>query len=453
VPAVPAPLRHRDNRSSISVAVLVALSATLVACVEMSRLPPGAGVGPNPALPAPRNSLIPTVDIAPAQGWAENATPRAVDGLQVHAFARGLEHPRWLHVLPNGDVLVAESNAPPKGEGVDGGGIKGWVMKQVLTRAGAAVPSADRITLLRDRDGDGVAETRSVFLSGLTSPFGIALIGRDLFVANADSIVRFPYTNGATAITQPGVKVVDLPGGPLNHHWTKNIIASPDSTRLYATVGSNSNVGENGMDIEAGRAAIWEVDPKAGSKRLFATGLRNPNGMAWEPTTGALWTVVNERDELGSDLVPDYLTSVRDGGFYGWPYSYYGQVVDDRVQPPRPDLVARAIKPDYALGSHVAPLGLALGAGDALPERFRSGMFIGLHGSWNRRPLAGYKVVFVPFTGGKPDGAPVDVLTGFLDAEGNAHGRPVGVAMDGRGALLVADDVGNAVWRVSAAAR
>jgi glucose/arabinose dehydrogenase len=453
VPAVPAPLRHRDNRSSISVAVLVALSATLVACVEMSRLPPGAGVGPNPALPAPRNSLIPTVDIAPAQGWAENATPRAVDGLQVHAFARGLDHPRWLHVLPNGDVLVAESNAPPKGEGVDGGGIKGWVMKQVLTRAGAAVPSADRITLLRDRDGDGVAETRSVFLSGLTSPFGIALIGPDLFVANADSIVRFPYTNGATAITQPGVKVVDLPGGPLNHHWTKNIIASPDGTRLYATVGSNSNVGENGMDIEAGRAAIWEVDPKAGSKRLFATGLRNPNGMAWEPTTGALWTVVNERDELGSDLVPDYLTSVRDGGFYGWPYSYYGQVVDDRVQPPRPDLVARAIKPDYALGSHVAPLGLALGTGDALPERFRSGMFIGLHGSWNRRPLAGYKVVFVPFTGGKPDGAPVDVLTGFLDAEGNAHGRPVGVAMDGRGALLVADDVGNAVWRVSAAAR
>jgi len=348
-------------------------------------------------------------------------------------------------VLPNGDVLVAESNAPPKEEK---GGVKAWFMKQAMAKAGAGIPSADRITLLRDADGDGVAEQKSVFLENLFSPFGMALVGNELYVANADAIVRFPYAAGATRIDGAGAKVVDLPGGPLNHHWTKNVIASRDGTKLYATVGSNSNVAENGMAMEEGRAAIWEVDPKAGSKRLYATGLRNPNGLAWQPQTGALWTVVNERDELGSDLVPDYLTSVKDGSFYGWPYSYWGQIVDERVKPPRPDLVAKALKPDYGLGTHVAPLGLVSSEGAALPEAFKSGMFIGLHGSWNRKPKNGYKVVFVPFANGAPSGAMVDVLTGFLDGDGNAQGRPVGVAIDRKGGLLVADDVGNTVWRV-----
>jgi glucose/arabinose dehydrogenase len=421
-------------------------------CGESAKLPVVAGVGPDPVLPAPKTTLIPTVDIAPAKGWSAGATPAAADGLRVVAFATGLDHPRWLYVLPNGDVLVAETNRPPAPEGSTSGGFRKWVMKQVMTTAGATVPSADRITLLRDADGDGVAETRSVFLEGLKSPFGMALVDSDFFVANADAIVRFTYTQGADSLGgATGTKVVDLPAG-INHHWTKNLLASRDGTRLYVTVGSNSNIGENGMAAEEGRAAIWEVDPKAGTKRLFASGLRNPNGLAWEPQTGALWTVVNERDELGSDLVPDYLTSVVDGGFYGWPYSYYGQHVDARVQPPRPDLVAKAIKPDYALGAHVAPLGLATAEGAALPPRFANGMFVGLHGSWNRRPLSGYAVTFVPFADGKPSGMPLEVLTGFVNGSGDAHGRPVGVAIDKRGALLVADDVGNSVWHVSSAA-
>jgi glucose/arabinose dehydrogenase len=294
-------------------------------------------------------------------------------------------------------------------------------------------------------------ETRSAFLEGLNSPFGMALVGGDFYVANSDAIVRFPYREGDTRITVQGTQVTDLPGAP-NHHWTKNLIASRDGSRLYVTVGSNSNVAEKGMAVEEGRAAIWEVDPKTGSKRLFATGLRNPNGLAWEPTTGALWTVVNERDELGSDLVPDYLTSVQDGAFYGWPWSYFGRHVDERVQPPRPDLVAQAVVPDYALGTHVAPLGLAAATGNKLPPEFATGMFIGQHGSWNRKPRSGYNVVFVPFSGGKPSGLPVEVLNGFVGPEGEARGRPVGVAIDKRGALLVADDVGNVIWRVTAAA-
>jgi glucose/arabinose dehydrogenase len=425
---------------------------TLAACSEMAALPASAGTGPQPTLPVPKHSLIPTVNIAPAQGWPPGKTPLAAPGTQVVAFASGLDHPRWLHVLPNGDVLVAESNAPPKPE--DGKGIKGWLMGLVMKRAGAGVPSADRISLLRDSDGDGVADTRSVFLDGLRSPFGMALVGNDLYVANTDAVVRFPYATGDTHISAPGSKVVDLPAGPINHHWTKNVIASRDGSKLYVTVGSNSNVGERGMAVEAERAAIWEVDigsgVGSGTHRLFATGLRNPNGLAWEPHSGVLWTVVNERDELGSDLVPDYLTSVRDGGFYGWPYSYYGQHVDERVTPPRPDLVATAIVPDYAVGSHTAPLGLAFSAGTSLPEGFTNGMFIGQHGSWNRRPHSGYKVIFIPFDKGKPSGEPVDVLTGFLSEDGKAYGRPVGVALDRQGALLVADDVGNVIWRVSA---
>ena len=410
-------------------------------------LPLSAGTGPRPTLPAPHQTLIPTVNIAPAKGWPMGATPQAATATRVAAFASGLDHPRWLYVLPNGDVLVAETNAPPKPD--DGLGLKGWVMGLVMKRAGAAVPSANRITLLRDTDGDGVADFRSVLLEGLHSPFGMALVGNELFVANSDAVLRFSYAAGDTRITTPGVKVVDLPAGPINHHWTKNLIASPDGSKFYVTVGSNSNVAERGMEVEAGRAAIWEVDIAIGSHRVFASGLRNPNGLAWEPASGALWTVVNERDEIGSDLVPDYLTSVRDGAFYGWPYSYYGQQVDARVQPQQPALVARAIAPDYAVGPHTASLGLAFSAGTSLPALFANGMFIGQHGSWNRRPHSGYKVIFVPFEGGKPSGPPVDVLTGFLSAEGDAFGRPVGVALDKQGALLVADDVGNVIWRVS----
>lgn len=424
----------------------VGVALVLAACAEMARVPNSAQIGPNPQLPPPNPSLIPTVKIAPAVGWPSGTTPTTAQGLAVNAFSSGLDHPRWVYVLPNGDVLVAETNAPERPERK---GFKLWIMGKVMKRAGAGVPSANRITLLRDADGDGVAEVRSVFLDKLNSPFGMTLVGNQFYVANTDAVLRFPYVTGETRITAPGTKVVDLEGGPLNHHWTKNLIANRDGSKLYATVGSNSNVAENGIDKEQGRAAIWEIDPKANTRRLFATGLRNPNGLAWEPTTGVLWTVVNERDEIGSDLVPDYLTSVKDGGFYGWPWSYYGQHVDKRVEPSRPDLVAKAIVPDYALGSHVAPLGLVASEGKAMPATFASGMFVGNHGSWNREPRSGYNVVFVPFQNGKPSGSPLDVLTGFVDAEGNAHGRPVGVAIDRRGALLVADDVGNVIWRVT----
>ena len=402
-------------------------------------------------LPSPTKSLLPTVNVAPAKGWTDGAAPTPAPGLVVTAYAKALDHPRWLCVLPNGDVLVAETNAPPKPD--DGKGIRAWVAKLLMKRAGADTPSANRITLLRDADGDGVAETRSVLLEGLNSPFGMALVGGDLYVADTDALLRFPYVEGQTQIGAAGTKVVDLPAGPINHHWTKNVIAAPDGAKLYVSVGSNSNVGENGMAVEDGRAAIWEIDPKSGAHRIFASGIRNPNGMAWHNDAAGrsvLWTVANERDELGSDLVPDYLTSVRDGGFYGWPYSYFGQHVDDRVRPPRLDLVARAVAPDYGLGPHTASLGLAASDGATLPQPFVGGMFIGQHGSWNRKPRSGYKVIFVPFRNGKPAGAPIDVLTGFLTPQGDASGRPVGVAVDKHGALLVADDVGNTIWRVSA---
>ena len=409
--------------------------------------PPAATLGPNPSLPAPDEQAIPVVQIAAAKGWPPGQKPVATRGLAVNAFATGLAHPRWLYTLPNGDVLVAESAAPPRPE--DGKGVKGAVMKKMMTKAGSAVPSANRISLLRDADGDGVAELKTVFLGGLNSPFGMALIGEQLYVANTDAIVKFPYTRGATQIAAAGSRLTDLPAGELNHHWTKNIIANPQGTRLYATVGSNSNVAENGMEAEAGRAAIWEVDVATGEKRLFATGLRNPNGLAWEPGSGTLWTVSNERDELGDDLVPDYLTSVKEGGFYGWPYSYFGQHVDARVKPPRPDLVAKAIAPDYSLGAHVAALGLAHVKDGSLPPPLTDGMFIGQHGSWNRAVPAGYNVVFVPFEDGRPSGQPVEVLSGFVSPRGEAWGRPVGVALDARGALLVADDVGNVMWRAA----
>jgi glucose/arabinose dehydrogenase len=428
--------------------LVVAAGMALAGC-ESARVPFEAGTGPQPQLPPPYKTVIPTVHVAAAKGWPAGKLPAPAAGLAVAPFAGGLEHPRWLYVLPNGDVLVAETNAPPRPE--EGKGIKGMVTKLIMKRAGAGVPSPNRITLLRDADGDGKPEVRSVFLDKLNSPFGMALVGNDFYVANTDALVRFPYASGQTAITAPGVKVMDLPAGPRNHHWTKNVIASPDGARLYVTVGSNSNVAENGIGEEAGRAAIWELDLKTGSRRIFASGLRNPNGMAWEPSSGALWTVANERDEIGSDLVPDFLTSVKDGAFFGWPYSYYGQHVDERVSPQRPDLVAKAVAPDYALGSHVAALGLAAAQGNALGPAYGSGFFIGEHGSWNRVPRSGYNVVFVPVQAGKPDGKPVTVLSGFVNDRGDAYGRPVGVAIDKRGALLVADDVGNAIWRVTAA--
>jgi glucose/arabinose dehydrogenase len=427
--------------------VLVAAAVGLAGCASAARLPVSAGTGPHPDLPPPDKAPIPLVHVVTAKGWPEGAKPVAAEGTAVAAFAKGLDHPRWLYVLPNGDVLVAETNAPERPK--DNRGIKGWFFKLFQKKAGGAVPSANRITLLRDADGDGVAETRSVFLSGLYSPFGMTLVGNTLYVANSDAVVRYPYKEGETEIKAPGVKVVDLPAGPINHHWTKNVIASSDGSKLYVAVGSNSNVAENGIAAEEGRAAIWEVDPATGSHRVFASGLRNPVGLAWEPESGALWAAVNERDELGSDLVPDYMTAVHDGGFYGWPYSYFGQHLDTRAKPPRPDLVAKALVPDYALGPHTASLGLASSKGTTLPTAFSHGMFVGQHGSWNRKPRSGYKVIFVPFTGGTPSGEPIDVLTGFVKDNGDAMGRPVGVAIDRRGALLVADDVGNTIWRVT----
>ena len=423
------------------------LALTLGACREQAQLPLSEELGPNPVIPPPTKAIVPTANVAPALGWTAGLHPTSPSGAKVTAFASDLQHPRWVQVLPNGDVLVAETNAPPKPD--DHKGVKGWVMKRFMKKAGSAGPSANRITLLRDRDHDGKAELRSVFIEGLNSPLGMALVGDRLFVADTDAILRFPYVEGETVVRAEGVKLVDLPAGPLNHHWTKNVIASPDGSKLYAAVGSNSNAGENGIEKEEGRAAIWEIDAKTGAHRVFASGLRNPCGLAWEPSTGTLWTAVNERDELGSDLPPDYLTSVRDGAFFGFPYSYFGNHVDERAKPPRPDLVAKAVVPDYALGPHTASLGLAY-ADRGVPARFTRGMYVGQHGSWNRRPLSGYKVIFVPFTDGKPSGQPVDVLTGFLSPANEAYGRPVGVAVDGSGNLFVADDVGDTIWRVAA---
>ncbi|MEK0086097.1 PQQ-dependent sugar dehydrogenase [Benzoatithermus flavus] len=423
---------------------------SLAACGEHATLPVEAGFGPNPALPPPNPTLIPTVEVASAEGWPQGAKPVAAPGLAVAAFATGLEHPRWLYVLPNGDVLVAETDAPPKPE--DRKGIKGWIMGLLMREAGSSRPSANRITLLRDADHDGTVETRTVFLEGLNSPFGMALVGNDFYVADTDAVLRFPYREGETRITAPGTKLVDLPAGPINHHWTKSLVASPDGSRLYVGVGSNSNAAENGLAAEEGRAAIWEIDRRTGAHRVYASGLRNPVGMAFEPETGALWVAVNERDELGSDLVPDYMTMVKKGGFYGWPFSYWGRHVDERVQPQRPDLVAKAIVPDYGLGAHTASLGLTFHDDKLLPGHYRGGAFVGQHGSWNRNPPSGYRVIFVPFAHGRPAGPPENVLAGFLDAQGNARGRPVGVAVGKDGALLVADDVGNSIWRVTPAA-
>lgn len=435
---------------SVATTVLCVVYASIFsACGANARLTVQQGTGPTPVLPKPDGALIPTVNVAKAKPWPGNLEPLSAPGTTVNAFARGLDHPRWLYVLPNGDVLVAETNAPERPD--DNTGIRGWFFKKFLKKGGGAVPSANRISLLRDTTGDGVADMKTALLEGLYSPFGITLVGNELIIAASDALLKFPYERGQTRITASGVKLTDLPAGRRNHHWTKNVIASPDGLKLYVAIGSNSNAGEYGIAEEAGRAQIWEVDAKTGAHRVFATGLRNPVGMAWEPQTGMLWTSVNERDEIGGDLVPDYMTSVRDGAFYGFPYSYFGQNIDQRMKPMDSALVARAIAPDYALGPHTASLGLAAAKGNTLPPQFANGMFVGQHGSWNRKPRSGYKVIFVPFNNGKPSGAPLDVLTGFVNADGDAMGRPVGVAVDGKGALLVADDVGNVIWRVTAA--
>jgi len=423
-----------------------AILLLLTGCVAQSKSPIADSYGTQPHLPEPKSSIFPTVNIAPAKGWPVNTMPTAAAGLKVQAFAQGLKHPRWLYVLPNGDVLVAETDAPAKPE--DSQGIKGKIMKWVMQRAGSSHPSANRIRLLRDSNADGKADLNTIFLQDLNSPFGMALIGNTLYIANTDALISFPYQSGQTQISSQATKVLDLPAGELNHHWTKNVIANPAGTRLYISIGSNSNVAENGLAKEAGRARIIEFDVASTQVRPFATGLRNPNGMAWQPQSGALWTVVNERDEIGNDLVPDYMTSVKENAFYGWPYSYYGQHVDQRVKPQNPELVARAIKPDYALGNHTASLGLDFYTAQLMPQ-YRNGALVGQHGSWNRKPHSGYKVVFVPFKNGQPSGQPQDVLTGFLSDKGDAWGRPVGVAVDNLGAILVADDVGDTIWRIS----
>jgi len=429
------------------IASILGLAVVSAACAQAGQ---GAAneFGPTPDIGVPARSWLPTVNFASAKGWGEAGAPRGARGTVVTALARGLAHPRWLFVLPNGDVLVAESEAPVRPD--DMRGIKGMLGRLVMKLAGSGdKPSANRITLLREARQAGNVE-RHVFLQGLNSPIGMALIGSDFYVADSDALLRFPYHGGDTEIRAQAVQVAALPAGTINHHWTKSLIASPDGRKLYVGVGSNSNVGENGLGKESERAAVWEIDPETGAHRIYASGLRNPVGLAWEPQSGVLWTSVNERDELGDHLPPDYMTGLRDGGFYGWPFSYYGQHIDTRVEPQNPDLVAKAIAPDYALGAHTASLGLCWSAGSTLPEPFKNGMFIGQHGSWNRKMHSGYRVVFVPFVDGKPSGAPIDVLSGFLSAQDEALGRPVGVAIDSRGALLVADDVGGVVWRVSA---
>jgi len=414
---------------------------------DKARLSVAAVSGARPAITPPRPETFPTIGVAKAVGWPQGAQPTPAAGLTVQPFARGLAHPRWLLPLANGDVLVAESNSPPR----DVGGVTGLVMGYLFERAGAAVPSPNRITLLRDANGDGVAETRSVLIAGLNSPQGMALVGNTLYIANTDALVRVPFTPGQTRITAKPEVVVRYPGG--GNHWARTVLADPKSGTLYVTVGSASNIAENGLDVERNRAVILEVDPRAKTFRVFAGGLRNPQGLAFEPTSGRLWVTVNERDMLGSDLAPDYMSAVELGDFFGWPYSYWGGYIDKRVQPERPDLQEYSKRPDYALGPHTASLGLAFTQGARLGARFASGALIGQHGSWNRVPVSGYKVVYVPFAANgfpAPGAKPVDVLTGFLDAQGRAQGRPVGVSVDRGGGVLVADDVGNAVWRVIA---
>lgn len=424
----------------------VALLSGATYAQDIAIFPATTTYGPDPVLPEPMPSATSTVKAAPVRPWHEGQTPTPPAGFKVQAYATDLDHPRWLYVLPNGDVLVAESDAPEENDGIATRAIDLFTKK---LRAG--IDSADRITLLRDKDGDGEADFRDEFVGDLHSPFGMALVGNDFYVANTDAVVHFTYEDGDTSLTSAARTITDLPADPINYHWTRNIVASPDGRFLYATVGSNSNNAENGMQAEEGRAAIWKIDRSTGDKQLFATGLRNPNGMDWQPDSGELWVAVNERDDLGDDLVPDYITSVKPNGFYGWPYSYFGQHLDPRMEDEqKPELVASAIKPDYAVGAHTASLGLIFYNGESFAKHYAGGAFVAQHGSWNRESLSGYKVIFVPFKDGRPSGQPEDFLTGFLNDTEEAHGRPVGVAIDKTGALLVADDVGNTIWRVSA---
>ena len=436
---------NRLKYSKLATPILLAF--TMSACSETAKLSTDESFGKNPNLSRMNQRVLPTINVAKAVGWPPGSKPIAAQGMQVIPFASNLTHPRWLYELPNGDILVAETAHIEKSDGFS---IKRWVAGKLFERAGSAVKSPNRIILLRDGDGDGVAEQKFVFLKDLNSPFGMALISNTFYVANANELVEFPYQTNQISIDAVPKHVIDLPAGR-NHHWTKNLLASKDGTKLYVAVGSNSNVVENGLAEEQERAALWEVDLKTKTHKIFASGLRNPVGLVWEPDSGTMWVAVNERDELGSDLVPDYMTSVKEGGFYGWPYSYYGQHVDARVSPQNPALVAKAIVPDYALGTHTASLGLAVAKGNKLPKAFSNGMFIGQHGSWNRKPFNGYKVIFVPFVDGNPSGKPIDILTGFLNAENETQGRPVGVLVKKTGGLLVADDVGNTVWHVRSA--
>jgi glucose/arabinose dehydrogenase len=421
----------------------------LAACGRSQQLDPSSQLGPNPVLPNPAEAIVMTdLNLAKPVAWKDNETPTVPPGFRIQAMATGLMSPRNVYALPNGDILVVQALKQGK-EPVER--VKNPFFDFIFGMAHSSSQNGptNRIALLRDANGDGVPEVKSVLLDHLNSPFGVALVGSDLYVACTDKITRYPFTPGQTRITEAGVKVIDLPAGLINHHWTKDLTPSPDGSKLYVGVGSNSNAQERGPEAETGRAAIWEVDAKTGAYRLYATGLRNSNGLSFYPASNTLWTVVNERDELGPNLVPDYMTSVRDGGFYGWPYSYWGRHVDPRVRPQHPELVARAIVPDYGLSSHVAPLGLTFYTGASFPPMFRGGAFVGEHGSWNRNQLNGYRVVFIRFAGGRPVGKPIDFVMGFLNDKGQARGRPVGLAVDRTGALIIADDVGNAVWRVS----
>lgn len=432
---------------SLKAAPVLIAAAVLAACSAKGG-DPMRQYGPNPWLPEPKQYLLPPMSVPKAVGWKPGEAPAVPAGLRIQAMASGLMHPRIVYPLTNGDILVVESNSP----GTRPFRPKDYVQGKVKARAGAAQKGGNRITLLRDANGDGVPEMRTVLVDHLHSPYGVVWVAGTLYVANTDAILAFPFTPGQTRIAAPGVKLTELPAGPINHHWTKSMVASPDGSKLYVGVGSNSNITENGMDAEEGRAAIYEVDRATGAKRIYATGTRNPTNLAVQPGTGTLFAVVNERDEIGPDLVPDYLSSIRDGAFYGWPWSYWGSHVDVRAHPQNPAMVAKAVRPDYGLSSHVAALGLAFSQGETLSPRFASGAFVGEHGSWDRSPLNGYQVIFVPFVNGKPAGAPVPVATGFLAPDhSTVRGRPVGVALDRTGALIIADDVGNTVWRVSTA--
>lgn len=431
--------------------LLLAVSSALLlsGCDEQASVDPSQQMGPDPVLPKAQDFLMPPMQVPKGVAWKQDEAPKVASGLQITKVAEGLMHPRQVYVLPNNDVLVVEANSP----GTEPVSMpKQLVMGMVQKSSGKGGKGGNRITLLRNTSGDGVTWEKHIFLENLHSPFGVQLVGDTLYVANADNIMRYRYQEGATRITDPGSELTDLPGGPLNHHWTKSLLASPDGSKLYVGVGSNSNIVENGIGAEYRRAAVLEVDTATGGSRIYASGLRNPTGLQWEPQTGKLWAIVNERDEIGADLVPDYLTSVQEGGFYGWPYSYFGQHIDHRVMPQRPDLVQKAIKPDYALSSHVAPLGLMFYTGTSLPEKYHGGAFISEHGSWDRTPLNGYRVSFVAFQNGRPVGKPEPVVTGFLsDDHKEVRGLPVGLAMDKLGGVLIADDAGDTVWRVSAA--